>query len=195
MWTVAAVLALGAGLPRPVWGQCPDGSPPPCGRPRQVLDTTRYAILPFAHREGSQTATLDGADCAELLSEAFGRWVEVRLADKTRVYDALARRGARAPFRIPFDTALAIARQLGAGRLVMGQLWSFGDTLRLTAGVYDAARGGAPLREVTTRVAANGTIGAAFRSEEHTSELQSRLHLVCRLLLEKKKKLELHHCF
>src|SRR2546422_2880772 len=28
------------------------------------------------------------------------------------------------------------------------------------------------------------------RSEEHTSELQSRLHLVCRLLLEKKKQLE-----
>src|SRR2546429_2542480 len=28
----------------------------------------------------------------------------------------------------------------------------------------------------------------AMRSEEHTSELQSRLHLVCRLLLEKKKK-------
>src|SRR5256884_4872634 len=29
--------------------------------------------------------------------------------------------------------------------------------------------------------------GGKFRSEEHTSELQSRLHLVCRLLLEKKK--------
>src|SRR2546422_6390612 len=29
---------------------------------------------------------------------------------------------------------------------------------------------------------------ASERSEEHTSELQSRLHLVCRLLLEKKKK-------
>src|SRR2546422_2144716 len=29
---------------------------------------------------------------------------------------------------------------------------------------------------------------AKVRSEEHTSELQSRLHLVCRLLLEKKKK-------
>src|SRR2546422_1923849 len=28
---------------------------------------------------------------------------------------------------------------------------------------------------------------ACWRSEEHTSELQSRLHLVCRLLLEKKK--------
>src|SRR2546429_1482695 len=29
--------------------------------------------------------------------------------------------------------------------------------------------------------------GLIYRSEEHTSELQSRLHLVCRLLLEKKK--------
>src|SRR3989449_3857610 len=37
-----------------------------------------------------------------------------------------------------------------------------------------------------------GGVGLAWRararSEEHTSELQSRLHLVCRLLLEKKKK-------
>src|SRR2546422_4627060 len=34
-----------------------------------------------------------------------------------------------------------------------------------------------------------GTVVASVsRSEEHTSELQSRLHLVCRLLLEKKKK-------
>src|SRR2546422_1152535 len=32
----------------------------------------------------------------------------------------------------------------------------------------------------------------AIRSEEHTSELQSRLHLVCRLLLEKKKKKAYH---
>src|SRR2546429_5472624 len=33
-----------------------------------------------------------------------------------------------------------------------------------------------------------GATGDLCRSEEHTSELQSRLHLVCRLLLEKKKK-------
>src|SRR5205809_2311636 len=33
-----------------------------------------------------------------------------------------------------------------------------------------------------------GTVRVQGRSEEHTSELQSRLHLVCRLLLEKKKK-------
>src|SRR2546429_6641596 len=38
------------------------------------------------------------------------------------------------------------------------------------------------------RLRAKGLIPAVCRSEEHTSELQSRLHLVCRLLLEKKKK-------
>src|SRR5687768_18227546 len=34
---------------------------------------------------------------------------------------------------------------------------------------------------------ARAQLEGSFRSEEHTSELQSRLHLVCRLLLEKKK--------
>src|SRR5687768_17972081 len=34
--------------------------------------------------------------------------------------------------------------------------------------------------------ARSGVVGREDRSEEHTSELQSRLHLVCRLLLEKK---------
>src|SRR4051794_41227557 len=33
----------------------------------------------------------------------------------------------------------------------------------------------------------------ALRSEEHTSELQSPVHLVCRLLLEKKKKKKTHN--
>src|SRR5690554_6980194 len=37
-------------------------------------------------------------------------------------------------------------------------------------------------------VTVEASISRAFRSEEHTSELQSRPHLVCRLLLEKKKK-------
>src|SRR2546422_6772329 len=38
-----------------------------------------------------------------------------------------------------------------------------------------------------TVFASTPTTAAISRSEEHTSELQSRLHLVCRLLLEKKK--------
>src|SRR2546422_2393300 len=40
---------------------------------------------------------------------------------------------------------------------------------------------------VVRRKSAVGNFRLTTRSEEHTSELQSRLHLVCRLLLEKKK--------
>src|SRR2546422_5112927 len=53
---------------------------------------------------------------------------------------------------------------------------------------YSAAAGG--LRELLGFLYAECCTrsGLVSRSEEHTSELQSRLHLVCRLLLEKKKK-------
>src|SRR2546422_6312500 len=44
----------------------------------------------------------------------------------------------------------------------------------------------AGLRDTHPRIAC-AIRGCVSRSEEHTSELQSRLHLVCRLLLEKKK--------
>src|SRR2546422_8129125 len=48
--------------------------------------------------------------------------------------------------------------------------------------------------DVGRKLAAQGVERLAHelgeRSEEHTSELRSRLHLVCRLLLEKKKKKE-----
>src|SRR5260370_10481637 len=50
---------------------------------------------------------------------------------------------------------------------------------------------GPPIARITRELTTNGpipTISIMFRSEEHTSELQSHLNLVCRLLLEKKKK-------
>src|SRR2546427_1512100 len=42
--------------------------------------------------------------------------------------------------------------------------------------------------DTASAVMANGTWVSGCRSEEHTSELQSQSNLVCRLLLEKKKK-------
>src|SRR3712207_6988178 len=58
-----------------------------------------------------------------------------------------------------------------------------------------AARGGAeegeqggPLRLAQHRLQDGPVLPSQIRSEEHTSELQSRQYLVCRLLLEKKKK-------
>src|SRR2546429_718694 len=53
----------------------------------------------------------------------------------------------------------------------------------------DDARGPAVHRAAAGGLCQSGLGGPGReRSEEHTSELQSRLHLVCRLLLEKKKR-------
>src|SRR2546422_2314909 len=71
---------------------------------------------------------------------------------------------------------------------------------RVSAGLGAAAGDGAePSQPAASAATPNATKGhrgvitspqgRRWRSEEHTSELQSRLHLVCRLLLEKKK----HH--
>src|SRR5687768_18186227 len=70
--------------------------------------------------------------------------------------------------------------RLGENQLVLGP----GDE-GMTIGRVDArlARECRDLRD--DRI---GRAVVVERSEEHTSELQSRLHLVCRLLLEKKKK-------
>src|SRR2546422_6199188 len=61
-------------------------------------------------------------------------------------------------------------------RSYTGRNWSFTGSFRIRR----------PVAAKTAFVTAGMT--ADVRSEEHTSELQSRLHLVCRLLLEKKKK-------
>src|SRR5690625_7182903 len=58
---------------------------------------------------------------------------------------------------------------------------------------YPARSIGRRMTPEVVHIPANATVGQALarvraqRSEEHTSELQSRGHLVCRLLLEKKK--------
>src|SRR5438445_8848819 len=53
------------------------------------------------------------------------------------------------------------------------------------------ARGRTPGRDLAEQHD-QGDEGEGARSEEHTSELQSRQYLVCRLLLEKKKKTKTH---
>ena len=53
-------------------------------------------------------------------------------------------------------------------------------------------RAGNALLEIIPEVGGSITRYCLVRSEEHTSELQSRTNLVCRLLLEKKKKKKQH---
>src|SRR5206468_11458428 len=62
-----------------------------------------------------------------------------------------------------------------------------GDESQARSGGRDAAPAGVPQGPQSAGAGAPGRAGHRQRSEEHTSELQSRSDLVCRLLLEKKK--------
>src|SRR5262245_64990748 len=61
--------------------------------------------------------------------------------------------------------------------------------VRIRRRAVSAARGAGTPRRSSTAAASgrSSAVAARRRSEEHTSELQSLRHLVCRLLLEKKK--------
>src|SRR2546422_4978998 len=86
------------------------------------------------------------------------------------------------------EEALRRKEQAGAGEVVIVCLGPAAaqETIRGTLAM--GADRGVLLQ--SDRIPADGLEVAKARSEEHTSELQSRLHLVCRLLLEKKKQRE-----
>src|SRR5258708_31655046 len=65
------------------------------------------------------------------------------------------------------------------------------DQISAFGRIADPGKGHSVVLDITLRVG-NVRIERHRRSEEHTSELQSPDHLVCRLLLEKKKKLSIN---
>jgi tetratricopeptide (TPR) repeat protein len=125
------------------------------------LDASLYVVVPFGHRGGSAPALVNGDQCELLLSQAFGRWTDVRLADPLQVHDARMRRG-ETPMTL--DEAKRLARDLGAGMLVWGDVADVGDSIQVTAALYDLRRGGTRVRDYTVRVPQDGKdLAAKFR--------------------------------
>src|SRR5690625_1471540 len=94
--------------------------------------------------------------------------------------------GAVARLRSPILIKTSISFP-SPGSAVYYLLWA-GNSLRVLTIVKGLRRGG---RSPEPAVHSDqNPIFRFYRSEEHTSELQSRGHLVCRLLLEKKKKIK-----
>src|SRR5439155_15813336 len=89
--------------------------------------------------------------------------------------------------RQPKSTLFPYTTLFRSGHQIMG-LASGGSTYKLKFGHHGANH---PVKDLATGkveiTAQNHGFAPWWRSEEHTSELQSRGHLVCRLLLEKKK--------
>src|SRR5687768_18226542 len=94
----------------------------------------------------------------------------------------------RRPPRSTLFPYTTLFRSLGASRAgnVICEALTVNDELGMEVGSL-LSREEAAGKKVVSFLPAGSFISVS-RSEEHTSELQSRLHLVCRLLLEKKNK-------
>ena len=117
------------------------------------LDASLYVVVPFGHRGGAAPALVSGDQCELLLSQAFGRWTDVRLADPLRVHDARMRRGDQS---MTLDEAKTLAKDVGAGMLVWGDVSTVGDSIQVTAALYDLRRGGKAVRDYTVRIHKDG---------------------------------------
>jgi len=101
------------------------------------LDSTLYVVVPFGHRGDAAPSLLNGDQCEVLLSQAFGRWTDLRMVDRIQVNDALLRLDDTV---VTLRSARAVARNLQAGMLVWGDLVDVGDSVLVTAALYDVRR-------------------------------------------------------
>src|SRR2546422_5291674 len=133
---------------------------------RGTVRDQRGAVLPGVEVKATQTAT--GLE-RSVLTNATGSYILPNLPVGPYKLEA-----SLTGFRTFAQTGIVLQVDANPVINILLQVGQVAETVEVQA---DAAL-------VETR---NTGIGQV-RSEEHTSELQSRLHLVCRLLLEKKKK-------
>ena len=130
---LGALLLATAGMVWPLLGR---GRASPEPNPRLSM-----LVLPFDNlREDRGLAWLrDGS--VNMLALALSQWRDLGVVDQERVHDLLSR--AKVPDTEPIGLALArrLAREAGAGTVVLGDFAHSGDSLRLTARTYDVETG------------------------------------------------------
>jgi tetratricopeptide (TPR) repeat protein len=139
----------------PLAAQCRDGSPPPCDLARSTtvplaplkLDDKTWLVLPFENSGKVADAELISPASLTLLNQELGRWQDVRRVPEDRVAELIAAAPGRSTGAMGLQAALAIARRMGAGRLVLGSYLAIGGRADVTARIYDV-KSGTELRRV-----------------------------------------------
>src|SRR3712207_7674029 len=93
-------------------------------------------------------------------------------------------------YTLSLHDALPISGSRSSGRVAGCQVWRRYDVRCSTNAEYRERISSSAVVAVAEPVCSGKQQASYLRSEEHTSELQSRQYLVCRLLLEKKKELD-----
>src|SRR5215475_7045627 len=146
------------------------------------------AIAPMGHRKEmsmSEKRTVEKAQRAKRAGKAATTQAGEFVRDEVRKIRHGAH-GARSPQQV-IAIGLSEARRAGVALPPPKEGRAKEQTRRSAKYAYEA---GQHKRKTRRRPRVSRAVSRVLRSEEHTSELQSRENLVCRLLLEKKKKNE-----
>lgn len=114
---------------RPASGQCPDGSPPPCGAARDVPGRFSVAVLPFENRARDSSLTLLAEGLADQITTNLGQVRRLAIKPPASVRFVLSRT-PREPTRL--------AQALGSRWLVDGQLLPAGSSVLVSVQLIDA---------------------------------------------------------
>jgi serine/threonine-protein kinase len=113
----------------------------PGGPPEGVNPRLSMLVLPFDNLRDDQSTDWLRNGSVNMLALNLSQWKDMTVVDHERVHDLLARHGLKAGDDIGLDMARTLAREAGVWTVVLGDYQQVGDSLHLTARVFDVATG------------------------------------------------------
>jgi serine/threonine-protein kinase len=111
------------------------------GPPRGVNPRQSILVLPFDNLRQERTVDWLRDGSVSMLALNLSQWNDLTVVDHERLHDLLARHGLKAGDDIGLDMARRLAREAGVWTVVLGDFTPAGDSLHLTARVFDVATG------------------------------------------------------
>ncbi len=113
----------------------------PGGPPDGVNPRLSMLVLPFDNLRDDQSTDWLRNGSVNMLALNMSQWKDMAVVDHERVHDLLARHGLTSSDDIGLDMARTLAREAGVWTVVLGDYQDVGDSLHLTARVFDVATG------------------------------------------------------
>jgi serine/threonine-protein kinase len=113
----------------------------PGGPPNGVNPRLSMLVLPFDNLRDDQSTDWLRNGSVNMLALNLSQWKDMTVVDHERVHDLLARHGLTSADDIGLDMARKLAREAGVWTVVLGDYQQVGDSLHLTARVFDVASG------------------------------------------------------
>jgi len=111
------------------------------GPPAGVNPRHSILVLPFDNTRDDRAVDWLREGSVSMLGLNLSQWNDLTVVDHERLHDLLSKHGLRAGDDIGLEMARRLAREAGVWTVVLGDFAQAGDSLHLTARVYDVASG------------------------------------------------------